>query len=206
MAWPPGEVVTRPGASAPFLLGDLAEQADALARAAGRGQVLVAPSTWQLVSHAAHGTPAAPGTIFPGDDSAAMVLADIDAGAASIRRRWAGPYIGREADLALLDGAFDNVRARGAGQLVTVLGEPGVGKTRLSLEFERLARPDAIVLRGRCRLYDVDVPYRPFQEILERAAGTAPAEDWLVRLGVGAEVREVVLAVLGRGQERTGGG
>ena len=200
-----GEVVTTPGTEAPFLLGDLAEQAGALARTASQGQVLVAPSTWQLVSHAAHGSRAPAGTTLPGDHSAAIVLGDVDAGAASIRRRWEGPYIGRQAELRLLDDAFNAVRIRGAGQLVTLLGEPGVGKTRLSLEFERVVGPDAIVLRGRCRLYDEGVPYRPFQEIIERAADGAAPHEWLMSIGVGQEVRDVILAVLGRGQERTGG-
>ena len=200
-----GEVVTTPGAEAPFLLGDLAERAAALARAARQGQVLVAPSTWPLVSHAAHGSPAPAGTTYPGDHAAAVALDDIDAHATSIRRRWEGPYIGRTAELGLLDAAFSAVRDRGAGQLVTLLGEPGVGKTRLSLEFERLVRLDAIVLRGRCRLYDEGVPYRPFREIIEQAAGGVAPDQWLMSIGVGQEVRDVVLAVLGRGQERTGG-
>jgi DNA-binding SARP family transcriptional activator len=201
-----GEVITTPGADAPLLLGDLAEQAGALARAAGRGQVLVAPSTWQLVSHAAEGSPASADAAFPGGDSAVMALADVDADAASIRRTWEGPYIGREADLRLLDSGFGAVhQADGGARLVTVLGEPGVGKTRLSLEFERLVRPDAVVLRSRCRLYDEDIPYRSVQEILEQAADGAAPEEWLARIGVGADVSEVILAVLGRSQDRTGG-
>ena len=199
------EVVTTPGTEAPFLLGDLAEQAGALARAASQGQVLVAPFTWQLVSHAAQGSRAPAGTTLAGDHSAAIALGDVDADAAPIRRRWEGQYIGRQAELGLLDDAFNAVRIRGAGQLVTLLGEPGIGKTRLSLEFERLVRPDAIVLRGRCRLYDEGIPYRPFQEIIEQAAGGAAPDEWLMSIGVGQEVRDVVLAVLGRGQERTGG-
>jgi DNA-binding SARP family transcriptional activator len=196
-----GEVVTTPGPAAPLLLGDLAEQAGALARAASQGQVLVAPSTWQLVSHAAHGSRDA----LPGGHSAAIVLADVDADAASIQRRWEGQYIGRQAELDLLGDAFSAVRRRGAGQQVTLLGEPGIGKTRLSLEFGRLVRPDAVVLRGRCRLYDEGIPYRPVQEILDGAAGGAAPDEWLMSIGVGQEVRDVILAVLGRGQERTGG-
>ncbi len=198
-----GEVVTTQGSRAPFLLGDLAERAGALARSARQGQVLVAPSTWQLVSHAAHGSLGPAGTTYPGDDSAAIALEDVDAGAASIRRRWEGPYVGRQTELGLLDDAFSSIR--GSGQLVTLLGEPGVGKTRLSLEFEHLVRSDAIVLRGRCRLYDEGVPYRPFQEIIERAADGGAADEWLMSTGVGQEVRDVILAMLGRGQERTGG-
>src|SRR4029077_11342020 len=51
-----GEVVTTPGPAAPLLLGDLAAEVGDLARGASQGQVLVASSTWQLVSHAAHGS------------------------------------------------------------------------------------------------------------------------------------------------------
>ena len=200
-----GEVVTAPGADAPLLLGELAEQAGALARAARAGQVLVAPSTWQLISHAADGSPAAADAGFAGAGQDVMALTAVDADAASIQRTWEGPYIGREADLGLLDSAFGAVRQAGGGRLVTVLGEAGIGKTRLSLEFERLARPDAVVLRSRCRLYDEDIPYRSVQEILEQAAGGAAPEEWLARIGVGADVSEVILAVLGRSQERTGG-
>ena len=68
-----------------------------------------------------------------------------------------------------------------------------------------MVRPDAIVLRGRCRLYDEGVPYRPFQEIIEQAADGAAPDEWLMSISVGQEVRDVILAVLGRGQERTGG-
>ena len=146
----------------------------------------------------------------PGRPSPVITLRQLrwgafDADAASIRRRWEGPYIGREAELGLLADAFKAVGIRGAGQLVTLLGEPGVGKTRLSLEFERLVVPEAIVLRGRCRLYDEGVPYRPFQEIIERAADGAEPDEWLMSMGVGHEVRDVILAMLGRAQERTGG-
>jgi DNA-binding SARP family transcriptional activator len=200
-----GEVVAAPGAEAPLLLGELAEQAGTLARAARPGQVLVAPSTWQLISHAADGSPAGADAGFPGAGPAVMALAHVDADAASIRRTWEGPYIGRETDLGLLDSALRAVRQAGGGRLVTVLGEPGMGKTRLSLEFERLARPDAVVLRSRCRLYDENIPYRSVQEILEQAADGAAPEEWLARIGVGADVSEVILAVLGRSQERTGG-
>ena len=107
-----------------------------------------------------------------------------------------GPVLGRQAELGLLDEAFNAARIRSAGQFVTLLGEPGVGKTRLSLEFERVVRPDAIVLRGRCRRYDEGVPYRPFQEIIEQAADGAAPDEWLMSISVGQEVRDVILAVL----------
>jgi hypothetical protein len=49
------------------------------------------------------------------------------------------PFVGREEELALLAGRWDSVRA-GEGQLVVIVGEPGLGKSRLIEEFHaRLA-------------------------------------------------------------------
>ena len=45
------------------------------------------------------------------------------------------PFIGREIDLALLKGIFDKTRRRDLAQLVTVVGEPGLGKSRIVAEL-----------------------------------------------------------------------
>ena len=192
-----GEAVAPPDVHAPFLFGDLAEQAVALARRARPGQVLLAAPAWRLVAHAAQGSPATGG--------AAMALAGIDLSAAAVRRSRGGPYLGRDAELGVLTRALASVAASRAGQLVTVTGEPGTGKTRLSLEFERLARPGAVVLRGRCRPPGEDVPYRPFQEIIEQAAAGGRPADWLARAGVATAAAQAVLAMLGQGPPRTSG-
>jgi tetratricopeptide (TPR) repeat protein len=191
-----GEAVAPPDVHAPFLFGDLAEQAVALARRARPGQVLLAAPAWRLVAHAAQGSPAT---------GLAMALAGIDLSAAAVRRSRGGPYLGRDAELGVLTRALASVAASRAGQLVTVTGEPGTGKTRLSLEFERLARPGAVVLRGRCRPPGEDVPYRPFQEIIEQAAAGGRPADWLARAGVATGAAQAVLAMLGQGPQRTSG-
>jgi AAA ATPase domain len=46
------------------------------------------------------------------------------------------PFVGRERELGLLHDAFERARA-GHGQIVFVAGEPGIGKSRLLLEFRR---------------------------------------------------------------------
>ncbi len=59
-------------------------------------------------------------------------------------------FVGRERELARLDGAFRMARA-GAGRLALLVGEPGIGKTRTVLEFaHRARRAHALVLGGRC--------------------------------------------------------
>ena len=58
------------------------------------------------------------------------------------------PFIGRDAEMAALTEAADRAAA-GRGQVVAVLGEPGVGKSRLILEFTRSARlRDWVALEG----------------------------------------------------------
>ena len=45
------------------------------------------------------------------------------------------PFVGREIDLALLKGMFDKTVASSSVQLVTVVGEPGLGKSRIVAEL-----------------------------------------------------------------------
>jgi eukaryotic-like serine/threonine-protein kinase len=74
--------------------------------------------------------------------------------------------LGREAEMALIGGAWENAR-EGHRQLILLAGEPGIGKRRLALEFGRAkARGDAIILLGRCD-QEALVPYQPFVEALE---------------------------------------
>ena len=50
------------------------------------------------------------------------------------------PFVGREIDLAFLKGIFDKTVASSSVQLVTVVGEPGLGKSRIVAELVRLHR------------------------------------------------------------------
>jgi hypothetical protein len=52
-----------------------------------------------------------------------------------LTRTHAGAYVGREIDLALLKGLFDKSVAASSVQLVTVVGEPGIGKSRIVAEL-----------------------------------------------------------------------
>ena len=86
----------------------------------------------------------------------------------------APPFVGREPELGRLEQAL------AAGQAVFVTGEPGIGKTRLLLEFARAKGVEPFLLRGRPG--DAAVPYatlaRALREYLE--AGFDP-EPWARR-------------------------
>ncbi|OBF54816.1 hypothetical protein A5787_04425 [Mycobacterium sp. 852002-50816_SCH5313054-b] len=87
------------------------------------------------------------------------------------RRR--GPLVGREAELAAFERAWERVEG-GDRQAVFIGGEPGAGKTRLAAEVAgTLAGHDVAVLVGRSTA-DEDVPYAPFAEALDRLLVAAP--------------------------------
>jgi DNA-binding SARP family transcriptional activator len=97
----------------------------------------------------------------------------------ALTRADSGPLVGRGDALARLRQAWRQASAGDAG-MVTVVGEAGVGKTRLIAAFAVEAqRGGATVLAGRC-FEDRVAPYGPFAEALrQRIASSAPASGWV---------------------------
>jgi class 3 adenylate cyclase/tetratricopeptide (TPR) repeat protein len=82
------------------------------------------------------------------------------------------PFMGRDRELAELQRLLE-VAAGGEGQVAGLVGDPGLGKSRLALEFRRLAADDAAVLEGRCLSYGAHVAYLPLFELVRNACGIA---------------------------------
>jgi class 3 adenylate cyclase/tetratricopeptide (TPR) repeat protein len=80
------------------------------------------------------------------------------------------PFTGRDPELAELRRAFD-VAADGEGQAVGLVGDPGLGKSRLALEFCRAAQDRATVIVGRCLSYGASIPYLPLFGLVRDACG-----------------------------------
>jgi DNA-binding NarL/FixJ family response regulator len=92
---------------------------------------------------------------------------------AELMARRRGPLVGRDAELAAFEQAWERVEA-GNRQAVFIGGEPGAGKTRLASEVAgTLAHHDVAVLVGRSTA-DEDVPYAPFAEALDRLLTATP--------------------------------
>jgi adenylate cyclase len=80
-----------------------------------------------------------------------------------------GPLMGREAELAGLLGAFDTAPTK----VVGVLGEPGVGKSRLIREFvNRAAAAGAEVVTTRCDSHTANIPLHALSRLLHAMFGT----------------------------------
>jgi class 3 adenylate cyclase/tetratricopeptide (TPR) repeat protein len=114
------------------------------------------------------------------------------------------PLVGRERELSVLDAVFRRVVEEARPALVTVYGDPGVGKSRLAEEFvaRAAAAPEGagVVVRGRCLPYGDGITYWPLTEILRAYCGVLDSDSPDVALGRVREATEKLLA------ERAGGG
>jgi class 3 adenylate cyclase/tetratricopeptide (TPR) repeat protein len=165
-----GEVIaiTNPG-GAFRVIGDPVNTAARLQTAAEPGQVLVDATTASMIRASAAIEPVPPlrlkgksqpvpawrvtGTEPVTDPAGAQVSA---------------PLIGREDELAELKSAFRRVTKRSQLCLVTLLGVPGIGKSRLVRDFvASFGQAEVTVLTGRCSAYGQGITYRPLAEMLE---------------------------------------
>ena len=83
------------------------------------------------------------------------------------------PLVGRDSELELLRSIYGRVVAEGRPNLVTVYGDAGVGKSRLTAEFLSWTEgtdPAPRVIRGRCLPYGEGITYWPLAEMLKSTA------------------------------------
>jgi len=89
------------------------------------------------------------------------------------------PLVGRESELELLENTYERVVRAGRAALVTIYGDPGVGKSRLAREFVA-GLEGATVLIGRCLPYGEGVTYWPLAEMVKSSSGISdddPLDD-----------------------------
>ncbi|MGB2953922.1 MAG: adenylate/guanylate cyclase domain-containing protein [Gaiellaceae bacterium] len=85
------------------------------------------------------------------------------------------PLVDREAEVARLRAALEEV-TEGRGQALLLVGDAGIGKTRLLAEFTTIAGDRTIWLEGHCHSYGGELLYWPFVEVLRQWLGVEPGE------------------------------
>src|SRR5581483_3157181 len=93
------------------------------------------------------------------------------------QRAHEAPLLGRDSELARLLAVWEQVRSERRPAVATVLGEAGVGKSRLVSELTTSAADSGHVLWGRCLSYGEGITYWPVIEILEGAAGILKSDS-----------------------------
>src|SRR5262245_21773313 len=165
-----GEVVTGdPSSGNTFVTGDAVNVAARLEAAAAPGDVLVDEATYRRLHSAVTTEPLGPMQL-KGKAHAIDVHRLLGIGAHSAGRA-ESRFIGREQELEALSGTLFAVARDRISRAVTILGEAGVGKSRLADEFLTAHADDAAIVRGRCLPYGEGITYWPLKEAIAQAAG-----------------------------------
>jgi class 3 adenylate cyclase/tetratricopeptide (TPR) repeat protein len=191
-----GEVVT--GTAERLATGDAVNVAARLEQAAAPGEILLGEPTLRLVREAVEIE-----TVEPLDlkgKSERVTAYRLVTVREPPERGLGPPMVGREAELAELRAAFAQAVADRSCRLFTVVGEAGVGKSRLVREV--LLGLEAAVAVGRCLPYGKGITYWPVVEVLKQL-GVRPADtsaaaaiaSLLRESEVGATAEEIAWAV-----------
>jgi class 3 adenylate cyclase/ketosteroid isomerase-like protein len=174
------------------LVGDAMNTAARLEQSAEPGQVLIDESTWRLVRHSVQLEQVTP-LALKGKSAPARAwrLMDTAPGPDDPEHgRLDAPLIGRVAELDRLREALADAGAARECRLVTVVGSPGVGKTRLASEFTERVAPEARVVQGRCEHIGQGITFLPVAEMFRAVGGIGEADS-------AATVRAKLAALVG---------
>ncbi len=153
-------------------VGDTTNIAARLQQAADRGRILLSEATHRLVEGYFFTRPLGELSL-KGKAEPVRAWEMISARTARTRldveaERGLTPYVGHERELRLLFECFEKAKA-GRGQVVFIVGEPGIGKSRLLYEFRRRLGDEATWVEGRCISFGQSIALHPVIDMLKRS-------------------------------------
>jgi class 3 adenylate cyclase/tetratricopeptide (TPR) repeat protein len=165
-----GEVMT--GTEERLATGDAVNVAARLEQSAQPGEVLIGQPTLALVRNATEVEAVEP-LVLKGKAEPVPAFRLLRVRDAPERRHGAR-FVGRDHELAILREAWERVANEHRCELVTVIGDAGVGKSRLAAEL--LVSIESTVVSGRCPPYGEGITYWPVVEVLKQLDVSPPEE------------------------------
>jgi class 3 adenylate cyclase/tetratricopeptide (TPR) repeat protein len=171
-------VVSLSGTNADALAtGDVVNTASRLQTAAPPGRLLVGSATHRATRQAIEYEPVDPVRAKGKDGGVEAWLAVRASGELDERAARGAPLVGRSRELELMTSAWARCTDELRPHLVTVVGPPGIGKSRLCREFTAQAiAGGGRIYRGRCLPYSEQVGYRAFRALAAAAAGVLESD------------------------------
>ncbi|HJQ74319.1 MAG TPA: adenylate/guanylate cyclase domain-containing protein, partial [Gaiellaceae bacterium] len=162
-------------------IGDTTNLASRLESLALPGTILVSEATQRLVRGFFQVRRAGPFTVKGKSEPVSAYEVEEESSVTTpmtiAAERGLTPLVGRDEELAQLETSFRRLGG-GLAQVVAVVGDAGLGKSRLVYEFRlRIEREEAYVFEGRCSSLGQAVPYSPFLNMLKQYFGILPADD-----------------------------
>jgi predicted ATPase/class 3 adenylate cyclase len=158
------------GATAVF--GDAVNLGKWLQQTADPGEILIGSSTYELVRDSVRVKPLPPIALKgSGASVVAWHLLEVNREGIEQPPGRVTALVGREREFALLRWAYERMVDQRRCHLINVLGESGIGKSRLVDEFVHTLDQDATVLRARCLPYADGIALKPIAQIVRQAAG-----------------------------------
>ena len=156
-------------------IGDTTNLAAKIESMAKPGEILVSKNTHRLVKDFFNFEPhekfEIKGKAEPQETFELIEATTVGTRLGAISAKGLTRMVGRKNSMAALLEVYEKVQA-GSGQVVGLVGEPGVGKSRLLLEFRRvLNQNESIYLEGRCFHYGYSMTYLPILDILKSYFG-----------------------------------
>lgn len=160
------------GAAAPgqrLVTGDAVNTAARLQGVAGPDEIVIGPRAESLLRDHVTATPMGPIALKGKSDLVRPWRVDGIADRRGDPR--GGAFVGRAAELGQLVGAFRAVTTTATPRLLLLVGDAGMGKSRLVGQALQRIVPDATILRGHCVSYGAGITWWPIAEIVREAAG-----------------------------------
>jgi class 3 adenylate cyclase len=185
----------RPSMGESMVAGDVVNTASRLQQAAPVNGIIVGEETYASTRDAIKYEPTPP---VEAKGKAALVPAWLATAAlvpAGERRISRAPLVGRGRELGVLQGIWERVADERTPTLVTIVGEPGVGKTRLGIEFDRVVRElGGRSVRGRSLPYRDSSAYGAFSAQVKQFCSIFESDP--IEVGV-QKLRDAVTTLLG---------
>ncbi|MGI9667156.1 MAG: ATP-binding protein, partial [Acidimicrobiia bacterium] len=162
-------------------LGDATNVASRIQSEARPGTLLISEDTYELVTGDVEVVPL-PSVTVKGKSEPIGVFEVVSVVSTNLRRRGVpglhSPMVGRDNELAALTRLLDTAAA-GSGRVAAIIGEPGVGKSRLlsELEIETAKIDGSLFALGRCASFDEVRPYHLMASLVCSMAGVSIGDD-----------------------------